>query len=50
LATTEEGKPMLSCYISKLVAKKILNASQVVRELGKYMGGGGGQPFFVFWR
>jgi alanyl-tRNA synthetase len=28
---------MLSCYISKeLVAKKILNAGQVVRELGKY--------------
>jgi alanyl-tRNA synthetase len=49
LATAEEGKPMLSCYISKeLVAKKNLNASQVVRELGKYIqGGGGGQPFFA---
>ena len=49
LATAEEGKPMLSCYISKeLVADKSLNAGQVVRELGKYIqGGGGGQPFFA---
>jgi alanyl-tRNA synthetase len=49
LATAEEGKPMLSCYISKeLVEEKKLNAGQVVRELGKYIqGGGGGQPFFA---
>jgi alanyl-tRNA synthetase len=49
LATAEEGKPMLSCYISKeLVAEKKLNAGAVVRELGKYIqGGGGGQPFFA---
>jgi alanyl-tRNA synthetase len=49
LATADEGKPMLSCYISKeLVADKNLNASQVVRELGKHIqGGGGGQPFFA---
>jgi alanyl-tRNA synthetase len=49
LATAEENKPMLTCYISKeLVAEKNLNASQVVRELGKYIqGGGGGQPFFA---
>jgi alanyl-tRNA synthetase len=49
LATVEAGKPMLSCYISKeLVADKKLNAGQVVRELGKYIqGGGGGQPFFA---
>lgn len=49
LATAEDGKPMLTCYISKeLVAEKGLNAGQVVRELGKYIqGGGGGQPFFA---
>lgn len=49
LATAEEGKPMLTCYISKeLVAERNLNAGQVVRELGKYIqGGGGGQPFFA---
>ncbi len=48
-ATTYEDKPMISCYISKeLVASKNLNASVVVRELGKYIqGGGGGQPFFA---
>jgi alanyl-tRNA synthetase len=49
LATAQEGKPMLTCYISKeLVAEKSLNAGTVVRELGKYIqGGGGGQPFFA---
>lgn len=49
LATAQDGKPMLTCYISKeLVAEKGLNAGNVVRELGKYIqGGGGGQPFFA---
>jgi len=43
------GKALLSCYISKnIVEEKGLNAGQVVRELGKYIqGGGGGQPFFA---
>lgn len=49
LATATDDKPMLTCYISKeLVAERNLNAGQVVRELGKYIiGGGGGQPFFA---
>ncbi|MGI9553152.1 MAG: alanine--tRNA ligase [Aurantibacter sp.] len=43
------GKAFLSCYISKeLVAEKDLNAGNIVRELGKFIdGGGGGQPFFA---
>ncbi|SFB66283.1 alanyl-tRNA synthetase [Flagellimonas taeanensis] len=49
LASESEGKALLSCYISKeLVAAKNLNAGTIVRELGKYIqGGGGGQPFFA---
>ncbi|MBO6587520.1 MAG: alanine--tRNA ligase [Muricauda sp.] len=49
LASENEGKAILSCYVSKaLVAEKDLNAGTIVRELGKYIqGGGGGQPFFA---
>lgn len=49
LASEQDGKALLSCYISKdLVASKNLNAGTVVRELGKFIqGGGGGQPFFA---
>ncbi|GAA4275803.1 alanine--tRNA ligase [Aquimarina mytili] len=45
----KNGKALLSCYLSKnLVDEKSLNAGQIVRELGKYIqGGGGGQPFFA---
>jgi alanyl-tRNA synthetase len=48
-ATEQNGKALLSCYISKeLVASKNLNAGTIVRELGKFInGGGGGQPFFA---
>ena len=49
LATENDGKALLSCYISKeLVESKGLSAVTVVRELGKYIqGGGGGQSFFA---
>ncbi|WP_406684627.1 alanine--tRNA ligase [Seonamhaeicola sp. MEBiC1930] len=49
LGAEQNGKALLSCYISKeLVESKELNAGQVVRELGKFIqGGGGGQPFFA---
>jgi len=45
----QNGKAILTCYISKeLAAEKNLNAGTIVRELGKYIqGGGGGQPFFA---
>ena len=47
--SSNEGKALLTCYISKdLATSKDLNAGQIVRELGKYIqGGGGGQPFFA---
>jgi len=47
--TEQNGKALLSCYISKeLVAEKDLNAGTIIKELGKYIqGGGGGQPFFA---
>ena len=47
--TENDGKALLSCYISKeLVASKDLNAGTIVRDLGKHIqGGGGGQPFFA---
>ncbi len=49
LAAENDGKALLSCYISKeLVTEKKLDAGKVVRELGKYIqGGGGGQAFFA---
>ncbi len=42
-------KAMLTCYISKnLVSERDYDAGKVVRELGKYIhGGGGGQKFFA---
>lgn len=47
--TEQNGKALLSCYISKeLVAERDLNAGTIIKELGKYIqGGGGGQPFFA---
>lgn len=49
LGSEHQGKALLSCFISKELAKsKNLNAGTIVRDLGKYIkGGGGGQPFFA---
>lgn len=49
LGATVDDKALLACYIDKkLVKEKSLNAGQIVRELGKYIqGGGGGQAFFA---
>ena len=49
LGTNQNGKALLSCYISKdLVSSKNLDAGKIIRELGTYIqGGGGGQPFFA---
>jgi len=43
------GKAILTCYVSKeIIASKNLNAGTIVKELGKYIqGGGGGQAFFA---
>jgi alanyl-tRNA synthetase len=49
LGSGREGKAVLSCYISKNLAReRSLDAGHIVRELGQYIkGGGGGQPFFA---
>jgi len=49
LASEQDGKALLTCYISKeLATARNLNAGAIVRELGKHIqGGGGGQPFFA---
>ena len=48
-STQDDGKALLLCYINKELAKnKGLDAGKIIRELGKYIqGGGGGQPFFA---
>ncbi len=49
LASEVAGKAFLACYISKELAdSKRFDASQVIRELGTHInGGGGGQNFFA---
>lgn len=49
LASDQDGKALMSCYVSKnLVEERNLDAGKIVRELGRYIqGGGGGQKFFA---
>lgn len=49
LAGESEGKATLTLLISEsVVEEKGLNAAQLIRELARYIqGGGGGQPFFA---
>ena len=49
LGSIKSGKPLLSCYVSKsLVSEKDKDAAAIIRNLGKYIqGGGGGQAFFA---
>ncbi len=49
LASEQEGKALLSCFISKnLAEEKELHAGNIIRSLGKLInGGGGGQAFYA---
>ena len=49
LASKQNGKALLACYISKaLVESKGWNAGKIIKYLGKHIqGGGGGQAFFA---
>ena len=48
VGSQNEGKAMLTVYISKNSTNDTLDAGKIVRELGKLIhGGGGGQPFYA---
>tara|TARA_B100001059_G_scaffold36370_1_gene29447 strand:- start:372 stop:2987 length:2616 start_codon:yes stop_codon:yes gene_type:complete len=49
LGSKKSGKALLSCYISKsLVNEQQKDAGKIVRNLGRYIqGGGGGQAFYA---
>ena len=49
LGSKKDDKPILSCYVSEeLVDQGTYNANTIIKEISKYIqGGGGGQPFFA---
>lgn len=49
LASRKNGKPVLSCYVSKALAESgNVTANVIIKEIGQYIqGGGGGQPFYA---
>ena len=49
LASRKNGKPILSCYVSKALAEGgNVTANVIIKEIGQYIqGGGGGQPFYA---
>jgi len=49
LASRKNGKPVLSCYVSKALAEGgNVIANVIIKEIGQYIqGGGGGQPFYA---
>ena len=49
LGSVKNGKPILSCYVSKELAEKgTIQANRIIKEIGIHIqGGGGGQPFFA---
>ena len=48
IGSNHQGKALLTVYISKELTNEKLHAGTIVRELGKFIqGGGGGQAFFA---
>jgi alanyl-tRNA synthetase len=49
LGSTKNGKPILSCFVSKNLAEKgVIQANSIIKEIGIHIqGGGGGQAFFA---